>query len=75
AAEPFLNGELLLQISASVGVTFYPQAEAVEADQLLRQADQAMYQAKQSGKNRFHFFDAGQDIHSRGHLGSFERVR
>ncbi|HSN80441.1 MAG TPA: diguanylate cyclase, partial [Rhodoferax sp.] len=46
AAEPFLNGELLLQISASVGVTFYPQAEAVEADQLLRQADQAMYQAK-----------------------------
>ncbi|HEX5697205.1 MAG TPA: diguanylate cyclase, partial [Rhodoferax sp.] len=75
AAEPFLNGELLLQISASVGVTFYPQAEAVEADQLLRQADQAMYQAKLSGKNRFHFFDAGQDIHSRGHLAGLERVR
>jgi len=75
AAEPFRQGELLLHISASLGVTFYPQTDAVEADQLLRQADQAMYRAKLSGKNRFHFFDAGEDIHSRGHLESLERVR
>jgi diguanylate cyclase (GGDEF)-like protein len=75
AAEPFRQGELLLHISASLGVTFYPQTDAVGADQLLRQADQAMYRAKLSGKNRFHFFDGGQDIHSRGHLESLERVR
>ena len=75
AAEPFRQGELLLHISASLGVTFYPQTDAVEADQLLRQADQAMYRAKLSGKNRFHFFDAGEDIHSRGHLERLERMR
>jgi PleD family two-component response regulator len=34
-------------------VSFY-QGEDRNADLLLRQADQAMYQAKQSGKNRYH---------------------
>ena len=61
ASEPVLIGNLKLQVSASLGVTFYPQDEDVEADQLLRQADQAMYNAKQEGKNRFHFFDAKHD--------------
>jgi len=75
AAEPVQLGALLLQVSASVGVTFYPQADEVEADQLLRQADQAMYQAKLAGKNRYHFFDAEQDRSLRGHHESLERIR
>ncbi len=74
AAEPVHLGGLVLQVSASLGVTFYPQAEEVEADQLLRQADQAMYQAKLAGKNRFHFFDAEQDRSARGHHESLERI-
>ena len=52
AAQPIAVGELVLQVSASLGVTFYPQSDEVDADQLLRQADQAMYQAKLAGKNR-----------------------
>ncbi|MDP2805727.1 MAG: diguanylate cyclase [Gallionellaceae bacterium] len=44
-------------MSASLGVTFYPQGNVEEADQLLRQADQAMYQAKQAGKNRYALFN------------------
>lgn len=56
ANQCFHVGELTLQVSASVGVTFYPQVEVVEPDQLLRQADQAMYQAKLAGKNRYQFF-------------------
>jgi len=68
-------GELSLQVSASLGVTFYPQAEEVDADQLLRQADQAMYQAKLLGKNRFHVFDAENDRTQRGHHASLERLR
>lgn len=48
-------------VSASLGVTFYPQHDEVDADELLRQADQAMYQAKLAGKNRFHMFDPAQD--------------
>jgi len=75
AAEPVHVGELSLQVSASLGVTFYPQAQDIDADQLLRQADQAMYQAKLAGKNRYHFFDAVQDSSLRSHHESLERIR
>ncbi|MBN2894524.1 MAG: diguanylate cyclase [Campylobacterales bacterium] len=46
-----------ITVSASLGVTFYPQQEPVDAEQLIRQSDQSMYVAKQSGKNRYYFFD------------------
>jgi len=75
AARPVMLGDLFLQVSASVGLTFYPQAEDVDADQLLRQADQAMYQAKLSGKNRYHIFDAEQDRNARGQHESRGRIR
>ncbi len=75
AAAPVHVGELLLQASASLGVTFFPQAQEIDADQLLRQADQAMYQAKVAGKNRYHIFDAAQDTSIRGHHESLERIR
>ena len=48
------------QVSTSIGVTLYPY-DYVEADQLMRHADQAMYRAKQTGKNRYHLFDVHQD--------------
>jgi diguanylate cyclase (GGDEF)-like protein/PAS domain S-box-containing protein len=60
------NGQEL-QVSASIGVTFYPQSEEVDGDQLIRQADQAMYQAKLAGKNRFWFFDQSLEKHIRGY--------
>jgi len=75
AATPVKLDGLVLQGSASVGVTFYPQADDIEADQLLRQADQAMYQAKLAGKNRYHVFDANQDSSIRGHNESLESIR
>ena len=68
-------GQQSLQVSASLGVTFYPQRQDIDADQLLRQADQAMYQAKLAGKNRYHFFDAEQDSSIRGRHESVERIR
>ncbi|MEJ1363954.1 MAG: EAL domain-containing protein [Candidatus Sedimenticola sp. (ex Thyasira tokunagai)] len=46
-----------LQVSASIGVTLYPQSEDLGPEALLRQADQAMYKAKSSGKNQYCFFD------------------
>jgi len=75
AANTVTIGDLVVQVSASLGVTFYPQAEEIDADQLLRQADQAMYQAKQAGKSRYHIFDAEQDRNVRGHHESLEHVR
>ena len=67
-----LGQDMLL--SASVGVTFFPQAQEVDADQLMRQADQAMYQAKQAGKNRYHVFDTEQDRTLRGQRESLIRI-
>jgi diguanylate cyclase (GGDEF)-like protein/PAS domain S-box-containing protein len=64
----------VLQSSVSIGVTFYPQALEVESDQLLRQADQSMYQAKMAGKNRYHVFDAALDSSMRNHHESVTRI-
>ncbi|MDR3682132.1 MAG: EAL domain-containing protein [Geothrix sp.] len=73
--QPACINNTALHISASVGVTFYPQEEEVGAEQLLRQADQAMYQAKLAGKNRYHIFDAELDRNVRGHHESLDRIR
>lgn len=75
AAQPVHVDHLVLQVSASVGVTFYPQPDDIDADQLLRQADQAMYQAKLAGKNRYQCFDARQPNLVQNHLDHFERMR
>jgi diguanylate cyclase (GGDEF)-like protein/hemerythrin-like metal-binding protein len=62
ACEPILIDGQRVQVSASVGISLYPQADrSIDADQLLRQADQAMYQAKQSGKSQYHVFDSSYD--------------
>ncbi|MDO8207095.1 MAG: EAL domain-containing protein [Gallionella sp.] len=75
AALPVQVGSLILEVSASIGVTFYPQGDDVDADQLLRQSDQAMYQAKLAGKNRCHVFDAAQDSSIRSHHESLDGIR
>ncbi len=49
-----------ITLSASIGVTLFP-ADDVEADVLLRHADQAMYQAKEAGRNCYKIFDLAQD--------------
>jgi len=55
-AEPMSIADNLVCVSASVGLTLYPD-DLASADTLLRHADQAMYVAKQRGKNRYHLFD------------------
>ena len=74
-SQPVSIGNLVLQVSASLGVSFYPQVDAIDAEQLLRQADQAMYQAKLSGKNRYHIFDTSQDSQVRWTHENIERIR
>ncbi|MDP4171109.1 MAG: EAL domain-containing protein, partial [Bacillota bacterium] len=44
-------------VTPSIGISLFP-LDAIEADELLRQADVAMYQAKKEGRNNFQFFDA-----------------
>lgn len=57
-SEQIFIEEFPINVSASIGVTFYPQTQSLEAEQIIRQADQAMYRAKLSGKNRYIIFDA-----------------
>jgi diguanylate cyclase (GGDEF)-like protein len=53
--KPFhLKGELA-HVSASIGITLYPN-DAVDPEDLVRNADQAMYAAKHAGRNQFRFF-------------------
>jgi EAL domain-containing protein (putative c-di-GMP-specific phosphodiesterase class I) len=54
-SSPFrLEGEILY-ISASIGITFYPD-DSTEIEELRKNADQAMYAAKHHGRNRFSYY-------------------
>lgn len=68
-----LDGEPV-QITASMGYTLYPEDDADE-DTLVRHADQAMYQAKQAGRNRFQAFDAALERNKREQRLKSLRVR
>lgn len=46
-----------IDVTTSVGVSLYP-TDGLDAAALLRAADAAMYQAKEQGRNRYHFFTA-----------------
>ena len=74
AAQPVQLGNISLQVSASLGVTFYPQFDEVDADLLLRQADQAMYHAKLAGKSQYQIFDTEYDCSVQGRRESQART-
>jgi len=52
---PFMLAGREIIIGASIGIAMYPSASG-SADNLLRNADLAMYSAKQAGRNRYQFF-------------------
>jgi diguanylate cyclase (GGDEF)-like protein len=54
-AEPFRLGNEVVYLSASIGITLYP-ADAGGPEELIRNADQAMYAAKKAGRNQFSYF-------------------
>jgi diguanylate cyclase (GGDEF)-like protein/PAS domain S-box-containing protein len=54
-ARPFKLGADEEFISASIGITYYPD-DASELDVLFKNADQAMYASKNAGRNRFSYF-------------------
>ncbi len=72
--EPFMLDGEVAYISASVGITRYPE-DASDAQQLLKNADQAMYAAKNSGRNRFFHFTGELQEKANARLRLFNDLR
>jgi diguanylate cyclase (GGDEF)-like protein/PAS domain S-box-containing protein len=72
-AEPIVlpNGPHV--VTVSIGATIYPLDDE-DSDTLLRHADQAMYLAKQSGKNCFHIYDPRHGLRDRANQESLKRI-
>jgi diguanylate cyclase (GGDEF)-like protein/PAS domain S-box-containing protein len=51
-------GNYPLHISASIGISLYPE-DGMNDEMLMKNADAAMYKAKESGRNTFHFYEQG----------------
>jgi diguanylate cyclase (GGDEF)-like protein/PAS domain S-box-containing protein len=67
--EPFIIDGHQLNISTSIGIAVYPE-NGKEIDMLLKNADSAMYQAKEQGRNMYKFYGddsakAGDKAHKR----------
>ncbi|MDQ4629708.1 EAL domain-containing protein [Janthinobacterium lividum] len=58
---PFLLGQEQAFVSASIGITLYPD-DAGTIEDLLKQADQAMYVSKGAGRNRYSYFTPAMQV-------------
>ena len=65
---------LELRVTVSIGVSLYPHDNA-DADTLMRHADQAMYLAKEAGKNRYQLFDPVSDRRAQSHREFLQRLQ
>lgn len=54
-SEPFLLKDKYCRIGGSIGISLFPDS-ATDIEKLIKQADQAMYLAKQSDKNNYKFY-------------------
>jgi diguanylate cyclase len=60
--------------SASIGISMYP-VDGSDSDTLVAHADEAMYFAKQAGRNGFHFFNPSMSVFSRERLDMESELR
>lgn len=60
-AAPYPIDQHQLYITTSIGISAYP-ADAKNAETLIKNADTAMYQAKQRGRNNYQFFKSDMNV-------------
>ncbi|MBE3653046.1 diguanylate cyclase [Vibrio navarrensis] len=57
-AKPLHVSGYEMSLSASIGISLYPENRDISAERLIQQADEAMYQAKLAGRNGYYFYQA-----------------
>ncbi|MFI8384298.1 putative bifunctional diguanylate cyclase/phosphodiesterase [Pseudomonas sp. NPDC079086] len=62
-ASPHSIGQQQLHITSSIGISTYPN-DATDAEGLIKNADTAMYRAKEEGRNNYQFFHQEMNIHA-----------
>ncbi|MGF6755884.1 putative bifunctional diguanylate cyclase/phosphodiesterase [Paraburkholderia sp. GAS42] len=72
--EPFQVAGRLLRISTSIGIAMYP-GDGVRQDDLLTNADAAMYHAKALGRNAYCFFEASMNANVHEQLQLVQDLR
>ncbi|MGM0648789.1 MAG: putative bifunctional diguanylate cyclase/phosphodiesterase [Bacteroidota bacterium] len=55
-SDPFIIGEHEINVDLSIGISVYPD-DSQDTDTLIKNADTAMYHAKENGRNHFEFFE------------------
>ncbi|WP_095093913.1 bifunctional diguanylate cyclase/phosphodiesterase [Pseudomonas sp. Irchel 3A5] len=73
-AQPFHIADQLLQVSVSIGIALYPGCGKTQ-EELLMNADAAMYHAKAAGKNGYSFFDPSMNTNARNQLELLQELR
>jgi diguanylate cyclase (GGDEF)-like protein/PAS domain S-box-containing protein len=63
-ADPYLIDGRQVEVTASIGIAIYPN-NAASGDALLKQADLALYRAKQEGRCRYRFFEPAMETKAR----------
>ncbi len=72
--KPLLLDGITITLTCSIGVSLYPDDNA-DPDSLLRHADKAMFQAKESGRNRIQWFDPAHEREAQEHRMMLEQLR
>jgi diguanylate cyclase (GGDEF)-like protein/PAS domain S-box-containing protein len=60
-AEPHVIGSHDLHVTASIGLSIYPD-DGLDAGSLVKNADTAMYQAKENGRQGYQFFEPAMNV-------------
>ncbi|GEM_PF-1611597 len=61
AAAPIVLQGKSYKVSATIGISIYPK-DGAQIDELVKHADSAMYQAKESGKGKYSFYSSALDL-------------